>query len=186
LGLLLAALTGAAMTMLASDLNSLAMVLVEDFYRAARPASSDRQRLRVARILVVTVGLLNVGTALMLVQTKGSALSLWFAVSAIASGGLAGLFLLAFLTTRATKTSAWVGIACSSVFTIWAVLTKGASPLLDLGGWNYPGDDLTIGAGGNIILFVTGVAAAMFNSRAERHEAGTLWHWMAARKRMHA
>src|SRR5262245_20839743 len=148
LGLLLAALTGAAMTMLASDLNTLAMVLVEDFYRAARPASTDRERLRAARVLVVIVGLLNVITALMLVQTKGSALSMWFAVSAIASGGLAGLFLLAFLTSRATKASAWTGIVCSGVFTVWAVLTKGASPLVDLGGWNYPGDDLTIGAAG--------------------------------------
>ena len=96
-GLLLAALTGAAMTMLASDLNSMAMVLVEDFYRAARPASTDKERLSAARVLVVIVGLLNVITALMLVQTKGSALSMWFAVSAIASGGLAGLFFLAFL-----------------------------------------------------------------------------------------
>jgi len=92
LGLLLAALTGAAMTMLASDLNTLSMVLVEDFYRSARPASTDRERLRAARVLVIVVGLLNVVTALMLVRTGGSALSMWFAVSAIASGGLAGLF----------------------------------------------------------------------------------------------
>lgn len=182
LGLLLAALTGAAMTMLASDLNSLAMVLVEDFYRAARPASTDRERLRAARVLVVTVGLLNVGTALMLVQTKGSALSMWFAVSAIASGGLAGLFLLAFLTSRATRTSAWAGIACSSAFTVWAVLTKGAAPLLNLGRWNYPGDDLTIGAAGNIILFVAGLASTLFSRRKEGDDSGTVWHWLATRQ----
>lgn len=128
MGLLLAALTGAAMTMLASDLNTLSMVLVEDFYRAARPAATDKQRLKVARLLVVVVGLLNVVTAVILVQTKGSALSMWFAVSAIASGGLAGLFFLAFLSRRATRRSAWVGIVCSSVFTVWAVLTKARLP----------------------------------------------------------
>jgi SSS family solute:Na+ symporter len=181
LGLLLAALTGAAMTMLASDLNTLAMVLVEDFYRAARPKSSDRERLLAARTLVIVVGLLNVVTALILVQTKGSALSLWFAVSAIASGGLAGLFFLAFLTGRATRTSAWTGIACSTAFTIWAVLTKGASPIVNLGTMNYPWDDLTIGAMGNIILFVTGFAASFLTRADSIDERGTVWHWRAVR-----
>lgn len=182
LGLLLAALTGAAMTMLASDLNTLAMVLIEDFYRAARPSSSDKQRLKVARVLVIIVGLLNIVTALILVQTKGSALSMWFAVSAIASGGLAGLFFLAFLTSRATRVSAWTGIVCSSVFTVWAVLTKGAKPFVDLAGLNYPGDDLTIGAVGNIILFVTGLLASLFARPVESNRSGTFWHWRATRQ----
>jgi SSS family solute:Na+ symporter len=165
LGLLLAALTGAAMTMLASDLNSLAMVLVEDFYRGLRPKAGDQERLKAARVLVVIVGLLNVITALILVQTKGSALSMWFAVSAIASGGLAGLFFLAFLTKRVTPMAAWTGIACSMIFTIWAVLTKGAAPLLDLP-IRYPGDDLTIGAMGNLVLFVCGWAASFVLTQA--------------------
>jgi SSS family solute:Na+ symporter len=182
LGLLLASLTGAAMTMLASDLNSLAMVLTEDFYRAARPHSTDRERLRAARVLVVILGILNVGTALLLVQTKGSALSLWFAVSAIASGGLAGLFFLAFLTRRATPAGAWAGIACSAAFTVWAVLTKGANPILNAGPFNYPYDDLTIGAFGNIILFVTGLAVSLLvPSHLAPAETGTLWHWRRVR-----
>jgi SSS family solute:Na+ symporter len=182
LGLLLAALTGAAMTMLASDLNSLAMVLVEDFYRAARPASTDKDRLRAARVIVVFVGMLNIVTALILVQTKGSALSMWFAVSAIASGGLAGLFFLAFLARRATRASAWTGILCSTVFTVWAVLTKGARPFVDLSSFNYPGDDLTIGACGNIILFVTGWIASRLTKPGDVDDRGTFWHWRAVRK----
>lgn len=182
LGLLLAALTGAAMTMLASDLNSMAMVMVEDFYRLFRPAAGDKERLKAGRVIVVVVGLLNVVTALILVQTKGSALSMWFAVSAIASGGLAGLFFLAFLTSRATRVSAWIGIACSMLFTFWAVLTKGANPFIDLGSLNYRGDDLTIGAVGNIILFVTGFLASLFSRPAETGQKGTLWHWLATRQ----
>ena len=180
--MLLAALAGAAMTMLASDLNSLAMVLVEDFYRPWRPESSEKQRLGTARRIVVVMGLLNVVTALILVQTKGSALSMWFAVSAIASGGLAGLFFLAFLTRRATSRSAWIGILFSSAFTVWAVLTKGAKPLVNAGGFNYPGDDLTIGACGNIILFLTGLMAAMLARPTHTDASGTFWHWRAVRR----
>jgi SSS family solute:Na+ symporter len=182
LGLMLAALCGSAMTMLASDLNTLSMVLVEDFYRAARPRSSDGERLKAARAIVIVVGLLNVVTALILVQSKGSALSMWFAVSAIASGGLAGLFFLAFLTRRATPGCAWAGIGCSAAFTVWAVLTKGAKPMIDLSPFNYPGDDLTIGAMGNIILFVAGAVASLFVPASGAGEKGTFWHWRAARQ----
>jgi SSS family solute:Na+ symporter len=177
LGLLLASLTGAALTMLASDLNSLAMVLVEDFYRAARPNSTDRERLRAGRVIVIVVGLLNVVTALILVQTKGSALSMWFAVSAIASGGLAGLFFLAFLKRRASRAGAWAGIASSTVFTVWAVLTKGAHPIVNMAPFNFPYDDLTIGALGNIILFVTGWCVSLSKPSSESDPTGTFWHW---------
>ena len=181
LGLLLASLTGAAMTMLASDLNSLAMVLVEDFYRAARPASTDRERLRAGRVIVIVVGLLNVVTALILVHTKGSALSMWFAVSAIASGGLAGLFFLAFLKRRASRAGAWTGIACSTAFTLWAVLTKGAKPVINLAPFNFPYDDLTIGALGNIILFATGWLASLLMRSSDVETTGTFWHWRKAK-----
>ena len=188
LGLLLAALTGAAMTMLASDLNSLASVATEDFYRAARPHATDRERLRAAKIIVVCVGLLNVVTALILVQSKGSALSMWFAVSAIASGGLAGLFLLAFLVARATSAGVYAGIAASTVFTIWAVLTKGGKPIVNLAPFNFPLDELTIGALGNIVLFVVGAAASFLTAprggEAEP-DAGTVWHWLRARQARH-
>jgi solute:Na+ symporter, SSS family len=181
LGLLLASLMGAAMTMLASDLNSLAMVLVEDFYRAGRPDSTDKERLRAARLIVIVVGLLNILTALLLVQTKGSALSMWFVVSAIASGGLAGLFLLAFLVPRASRTGAWSGIACSTLFTVWAVLTKGANPLVDIAPLNYRGDDLTIGVVGNIVLFAAGLLTSIIAPAASSERKGTLWHWRELR-----
>jgi SSS family solute:Na+ symporter len=186
LGLMLAALTGAAMTMLASDLNSLASVATEDFYRAIRPHSTDRERLRAAKIIVMAAGLLNIVTALALVQSKGSALSMWFAVSAIASGGLAGLFLLAFLMARATRAGAYAGIAVSTAFTVWAVLTKGAKPFVKLDRFNFTFDELTIGAFGNIILFVVGAAVSLFTvrhavERAADPDAGTLWHWLRSR-----
>jgi SSS family solute:Na+ symporter len=189
--LLLAALTGAAMTMLASDLNSLASVATVDFYRTARPHSTDRERLRAAKIIVIVVGLLNAVTALSLVQSRGSALSMWFAVSAIASGGLAGLFLLAFLLARATRAGAYTGIVTSTAFTIWAVLTKGARPLVNLAPFNFPFDELTIGAFGNIVLFVAGAAASFLTARhaverAADPDAGTLWHWLRTRRARHA
>ncbi len=186
LGLLLAALTGAAMTMLASDLNSLASVATADFYQSLRPRSSDQERLRAAKAIVVIVGLLNVATAILLVQTKGSVLSMWFAVSAIASGGLAGLFLLAFLMARATRAGVYAGIVASTLFTVWAVLTKGVNPMVDAIPLHFPYDELTIGAIGNIVLFVVGALVSLLSTGRSRvpvkeAETGTLWHWLRCR-----
>ncbi len=171
LGLLLACLTGSAMTMLASDLNSMAVVAVEDFYRAFRPRSTDQERLVAAKAFVVATGLANIGTALLLVQSKGSALSSWFAVSAMASGGLMGLFFLAWMSERATPAGVYCGIAANLGFSAWAALTKGAKPLVDLGAWNFPYDELLIGVIGNVLLFSVGLAASYvlpISSGAER------------------
>lgn len=186
LGLLLACLTGSAMTMLASDLNSMSVVAVEDFYRFFRPRSTDRERLFAAKAFVVLTGLLNIGTALLLVRSKGSALSSWFAVSAIASGGLMGLFFLAFLTKRAHRIGVYSGIAVNLSFSAWAALTKGAKPLLDLGAWNFPYDELLIGVIGNLLLFGVGwlvsylIPAAAPDSPGVPHQ--TLWNWLLTRR----
>ncbi len=186
LGLLLACLTGAAMTMLASDLNSMSAVAVEDFYRFFRPQATDRQRLSAAKIFVVLTGLLNIGTALLLVRGNGSALSSWFAVSAIASGGLLGLFFLAFLTKSATPTGVYCGIAANLAFSVWAILTKAPSPTVDLGAYNFPYHELLIGVIGNVMLFAVGLFASYLtpanNKSADAEERQTLWNWMATRR----
>jgi solute:Na+ symporter, SSS family len=100
-GLFLAALFGAAMSMLASDLNCLGLILVEDFYAHFFPRKSDVQRLSFGKLSIVFCGGLAIAVALRLSTTQGSALALYYTATAIVAGGLAGLFLLAFLCRRA-------------------------------------------------------------------------------------
>jgi len=183
-GLFMAALIGAAMTMLASDLNCLAVVGVEDFYRALRPRATDRQRLSMAKALVAVVGALSAATALLLAHTTGGALSMWFAVSAIVSGGLAGLFLLAFLSPRANQQGAYIGIAASLLCTVWAVLTS--RKLIDLGWLNFRWDDLMIGAVGHVVLCVVGYTASLFFGKSQPvtgfGQDMTMWRWLEQRR----
>ncbi|MBI3208542.1 MAG: sodium:solute symporter [Candidatus Solibacter usitatus] len=184
-GLFMASLIGAAMTMLASDLNCLAAVGVEDFYRARKPDSTDAQRLRAGRIMVAIVGVLAALIAVALAHTKGNALSMWFAVSAIVSGGLAGLFLLAFLSDRAHARGAYLGIGVSALFTIWAVLTKGDKKLVDLGTLNFGWDELMIGAVGHVLLFTVGYVGSLVlprNDSAVPPRPMTLWGWLERRR----
>ena len=53
---------------------------------------------------------------------------------------------------------------------------------MNLAPLNYPFDDLTIGAFGNIILFATGVAASFALTPDARDEKGTFWHWRKERR----
>jgi SSS family solute:Na+ symporter len=183
---ILAALLGAAMCALASDLNSLASVGVGDIYRLMRPRAADTQRLRTGKAVVAGCGVLCIAAALVLSQTRGSALSMWYTISAVASGGLAGLFLLAFLTARATRRGVYAGISVTVLFTIWASLTLPEKRVLDLGPLNFPWHDYMVGVVGHVLLFVVGYCASFVLPDPvgvdEDLRRMTLVHWLRARK----
>lgn len=155
-GMVLAALMGSAMCALSSDLNAFAAVGVEDIYRLFRPVSTDGERLRAAKRIVLCCGVLCIVMALVLSHTQTPALSVWFSASSIVSGGLAGLFVLAFLTTRTNRRGVYAGISACVAFTAWATLTMGEKRILDLGPFNFPWHDYMIGAIGHVILMVVG------------------------------
>jgi solute:Na+ symporter, SSS family len=183
-GLFLAALFGAAMANLSSDFNSLSAIAVEDYYRHFRPASSQPRLLVVAKIAVAFTGMLCMVVATVLAHTNGTALSLWYTVSAIVAGGLAGLFLLAFLCGRAGKTAAWAGIAASLVFTTWATLTLDGGKLWNLGRFNFPMHNYMIGVIGHILVVSVGYLASFPFPNPDPASRGlTLWGWLARRER---
>jgi hypothetical protein len=56
---------------------------------------------------------------------------------------------------------------------------------VSFGAWNYPWNEYTIGAVGNVLLLAVGLLAALcFPERgtASRH---TLWDWLAAERQPH-
>ncbi|CAN5597388.1 sodium:solute symporter [soil metagenome] len=163
-GLFVAALLGSAMAMLASDMNCLSVIGVEDFYHLARPRSTDRERLRAGKIIVVLSGFAAAGVALRLAHHEGAALSLYYTITAIVAGGLAGLFLLAFLVPTANRTGAIAGIVANLLFTLWATLTLGGKTV-DLGRFNFPWHDYMIGAIGHVILFGVGYCVSVLTPR---------------------
>ena len=182
-GLFLAALFGAAMSMLASDLNCLGLILVEDFYGHFFPRKTDVERLRFGYLSIVLCGGLAIAVALRLSTTQGSALALYYTATAIVAGGLAGLFLLAFLCGRAGRFAAILGIAVSLLFTAWATLTLNGGKILNLHRYNYPWHEYTIGAIGNLLLLFVGLLVALFSPAvAKTSSCLTLWDWLALRR----
>jgi len=103
-----------------------------------------------------------------------------FALYAIFSGGIAGLFALGFFTTRANKQGLYVGIAACVLFTGWAVLTR--QGYLDWGRFNFPHHKYMIGVYSHIVLFVVGyLASFLFHHRKPPREL-TLYGYLAHRR----
>jgi len=181
-GLFVAALFGSAMSMLASDMNCLATIGVQDFYVLASPASTDKQQLRIGKIIVAASGVAAAGVAFRLSHTQDGALSLYYTITAIVAGGLAGLFLLAFLFRRATRRGAIAGIVANLLFTIWATLTEGGK-ILNLGRFNFPWHDYMIGAVGHVVLLAAGIAFSLILLDTSPSDPQlTLWGWIDMRR----
>jgi SSS family solute:Na+ symporter len=184
-GIFMAALYSAAMSTMSSDLNCLSAVGVEDYYRRLRPSSTDRQRLVVGKIIVAICGAIAVGIGLFIASKGDNALKLYYAATAIVSGGLAGMFLLAFLSRRANRQGLWIGIIAMLIFTAWATFTSGDHAMIDLGNYNYVWASVMIGVIGHVIVFVVGwFASLFFPPDPSVKQEWTLWGWLEKRKVM--
>lgn len=167
-GLIIAALMAAAISSLDSDLNCLAAVGVDDFYKKLKPNSSDAERVRLGKILVVAsgIGAIIVALVYVAVGNKG-VLATVFALYAIFSGGIAGMFILGLFVPRVGRTGLYIGIAACVLYTAVAVLTStpfsfgGESRIwLDLGPLNYTQHKYMLGVYSHLVLFAVAWAAS--------------------------
>ena len=185
-GIFMAALMSAAMSTMSSDLNCLSAVGVEDYYRKLRPNSTDKQRLFIGKIIVAVSGALAVAIGAFIARKGDSALALYYAATAIVSAGLAGMFLLAFLSRRANRQGLWCGLIAALIFTAWATLTGGKYKMLDLG-WNYTWPDVMLGVIAHVIVLVVGWLASFgFPAPEIITREMTLWGWLEKRKTLPA
>ncbi len=122
-GLVMASILGAAMSSIASQVNSLATVSVVDIYqRHCVKGRTDQHYLRAAKTLTVAWGVFAVLTAEMaggygaLIETINMIGSLFY-------GSLLGIFVLAFLFPRVAANAAFFGIACGQIAVFWTAAT---------------------------------------------------------------
>jgi SSS family solute:Na+ symporter len=162
---------------------------VEDYYRKLRPNSTDKERLFMGKIIVAVCGIIAVGVGVFIAQKGEGALKLYYAATAIVSAGLAGMFLLAFMSRRANRQGLWIGITCALIFTAWAVLTstKGSDGdvLLDLKQFNYTWPSVMLGVIAHVIVLVVGwLTSFLFPPDTNIRSEWTLWGWLAKRKNL--
>jgi SSS family solute:Na+ symporter len=167
-GFIVAALISAAICSLSADLNSLAAVGMEDYYRRWKKDRPDREYLMVGRLFVLISGMMSIAVgALYLWAGNEGVLGIIFTVYAIFSGGIVGIFLLGVFVPRANRRGVNIGIITCILFTAWAFLTS--TPvgvdhprlLLDLGLYNFTHHKLMLGVYSHLVVIVVGYIASL-------------------------
>jgi solute:Na+ symporter, SSS family len=169
-GLVISGLIAAAVSTLNADLNCLSAICTQDYYLRIKPGSSERHKMFVSKFFVVLAGLGTIAIALIYIRAGSEGvLGTIFALYAIFSGGIAGMFLLGIFSKRANMEGLYFGIAASVLFTAYALLTSqpvnlgGKNQLLlDLGRFNFTHHEYMIGVYSHILLFAFGYVASLF------------------------
>jgi SSS family solute:Na+ symporter len=169
LGFIVAALISAAICSLSADLNSLAAVGVQDYYKKLKPNRPDSQYLGVGKLIVVIAGLIAAGIGcLYLLTGNEGVLGVVFTLYAIFSGGIVGIFLLGLFSARANRQGVNIGIIACILFTAWAFLTstpvgvREKKLLLDFGKYNFTHHILMLGVYSHLVVIGVGYIASLF------------------------
>ncbi|MBI4666062.1 MAG: sodium:solute symporter [Nitrospinae bacterium] len=164
-GLVIAALMAAAMSTIATSLNSSATVLLTDMReRLSAKPMTDREKVAFLRVSTLLLGLLGTGIALLMISIK-TALDAWWNLAGIFSGGMLGLFLLGALSRRTGSVQALAGVAVGVVVIAWATFAR------EPGAWfSNPLDSLMTVVIGTLAIFITGGILSRGQKRMEKLE----------------
>ena len=119
-GLFIAAIYAASMSTISAGINSLTSASLVDFYQRLwrNPDLSEKNQLRIARVLTLLYGALVIVLAF-LVERLGTLLEATNKVISLIGGPLIGLFLLGMIVSRATARGALVGWITGLLVTLW-------------------------------------------------------------------
>ncbi|MCA5004715.1 sodium:solute symporter [Sphingobacterium bovistauri] len=184
-GFILAAMISAAICSLSADLNSLAAVGIEDYYKKAKPNLSDKKYLLASRWVVGVAGIISILIGFIYVELGSeSILGVIFTLYAIFSGGIVGVFLLGILSSRANNQGVNIAIVVCILFTAYAFLTSTeitfaskTFKILDLGQFNFTHNKLMLGVYSHLIVIIVGYIASLFYPKAELDPNLTFKGW---------
>lgn len=191
-GLVVAAIAAAAISSLDSDMNCLAAVGVEDFYKRFRPNSTSEQQLFVGRLLVLFSGLGAVFVAVLYVLWEGEGvLGAVFELYAIFSAGIVGIFLLGLFSRRANLEGLTIGIVACVIFTAYAFLTStplslggDKKLLIDYGEYNFPHHKYMLGVYSHLIVLIVGMVASLFFDRPKADDSLTIYGYFKEKNKV--
>jgi solute:Na+ symporter, SSS family len=125
-GLVVAAIFAAA---LSSSLNSIAATAINDLYKPFAKDKSDKHLLKMASILTVIVGFVQIGVAIAIKDAAASALSQALAVASLINGPVLGVFLVGTFIKKANQTCALIAMLSSILLMLYIYFgTKIAFP----------------------------------------------------------
>lgn len=174
-GLVIAAALAAAMSSLDSSLNAISAVGVVDIYRRhLAPDKTDKHYLQMAWLFAVLAGVWMVFGAIMIFEAETKTLQdTGTVLVSLLSGGLLGLYLFGFFTTRGDARAVWLAIASTVAFTAFTLAVQRGWLWFDI---ELPFDLYYTTIIANLLMFAVAYLASvtLFKSRVD-HRAFTVW-----------
>jgi len=122
-GLLIASVFAAGMSTVSTSLNSTATIFLTDYYkRFINKNASESSSMKVLYISSLITGTAGIIVAIALIGVE-SALDAWWSLASIFSGGMLGLFLLGYISKKAGKVEAIIGVITGILLIIWMSLS---------------------------------------------------------------
>ncbi len=178
-GVVIAAVLAAAMSSMSSAMNSISAVAITDIYsRHLMKNRSDRHYVVAAKWVTFVSTLIMILGAYILVRTNSKTLQhLATEFASIIAGGVLGLYMMGFLTTRGDGRSVLVGILAAVSFSAFISLAGlgwlpgGLSETVSLHFETY-----YTGLVGNVLMFVLGVGVSSLLPKHPRDLTNlTIW-----------
>ena len=115
-GLIIAAIFAAAQSTISSSMNSISACFITDVKKRFRPNTSEKECVRLARTVIIIVGIIGTIIAAYLVKSNQSQLlNAYCSILGLFGGPVAGAFLLGIFTRRANGTGVFIGVLLSVV-----------------------------------------------------------------------
>lgn len=115
-GLVIAGIFAASMSSLDSSMHSISTAWTVDFYKRFNPDADEQNRLRLAKIVVVVVGIFGTATACLLAMFPIQSLYFLFQeIVGLLSSALAGIFILGIFTEKTNSQGVMIGAIFSLV-----------------------------------------------------------------------
>lgn len=162
-GLVVAGLFAASMSTLDSAMNTVATISVTDYYSRYDTDAPQKTRLKAARMITLIVGTFGTGIAVLMSMIDIS--SLWDLATQILSlltGCMAGIYMLALLTRRASAHGTWLGFISAFAVLFYMKLFSELSFFLYV-------------FVGLIVCFSVGYLASMVLTHSKSTEGLTVW-----------
>lgn len=122
-GLLIASIFAAGMSTVSTSINSTATIVLSDYYQKYfEKNTNEKSEMKVLYLASVIFGVLGVLISLSLVGVE-SVLDAWWSLASIFSGGMLGLFLLAFLSKKVRNIDAAIGVIIGVLVIVWMSLS---------------------------------------------------------------
>jgi len=133
-GFITACIFAGSLSFISSGLNSLCLVIVEDFMKKLFRKMNDFDSTKICKLITVLLSSVVIGGAFTLHHCGDTVLQVFSGLLYITGGSLLGLFTLGMFIPRANSRGAYIGVASGLGMTIWLFTGAQLYPPNDLPG----------------------------------------------------